>query len=55
MNNQPVRLRPLLALFGHVAISNLSPLCAPKRTSTDHYANDIADIKEKHKRQAVRP
>ena len=24
---------PLLALFGHGAMSDLSPLCAPKRTS----------------------
>ena len=27
-----------MALFGHVAMSDLSPECAPKRTSTDHYA-----------------
>ena len=27
-----------MALFGHVAMSDLSPECAPKRTSTGHYA-----------------
>src|SRR5260221_11954641 len=26
----------LLAHFGHSAMSDLSPLCAPKRTSADH-------------------
>jgi len=25
-----------MALFGHGAMSDLSPLCAPKRTSADH-------------------
>ncbi len=27
---------PLRALFGHRAVSDLSPNCAPKRTSVDH-------------------
>ena len=27
-----------MALFVHGAMSDLSPECAPKRTSTDHYA-----------------
>src|SRR5260370_8620663 len=31
-------LSRMLALFGHVAMSDLSPECEPKRTSTDHYA-----------------
>ena len=26
-----------MALFGHGAMSDLSPLCAPKRTSVDHF------------------
>jgi hypothetical protein len=29
-------MSPLLALFGHGAMSDLSPECAPKRTSADH-------------------
>jgi hypothetical protein len=29
-------MSPFVALFGHGAMSDLSPLCAPKRTSTDH-------------------
>jgi hypothetical protein len=28
---------PLLALFGRAAMSDLSPLCAPKRTPATHY------------------
>ena len=29
-------MSPFMALFGHGAMSDLSPLCAPKRTSVDH-------------------
>src|SRR5712671_2955395 len=30
-------MSPFMALFGHGAMSDLSPLCAPKRTSVDHF------------------
>jgi hypothetical protein len=35
----PVLRRPVepAALFGHGAMSDLSPLCAPKQTSADFY------------------
>jgi hypothetical protein len=36
LNDVLHRKRSVLALFGHGAMTDLSPLCAPKRTSADH-------------------